>query len=563
MRFLLGSGPRVRAGKTASNPLRGDSFEGLAAPSPAEDRRCFGKVAVNPWLTVGPALIVLAGLWRWRAGIGHRAVVAGRLVLVVVAVSLAAAALWALWPDANLGVPQGVEASRGLSLRVADCPQECAPFAARWARAVLGLEIPRGGVSAGATPAAVLANLLYDAISVPGVIEVVPVERVVEDGAQGSGQWAILVHRTGHLHVVAGKVMIEGRPWYHVLHGQSGAALLSAEDIRHGHFAEAWRITGGGTGPAVRVGSTLLRLDKLYHHFGGVPAEKELECSFTVSNEGPETVVVDTPRSSCACTVVAPSQVSQLEPGGQLHVAVKFRSASAPAQRHKVYLSFSEKRSGASSRLALDVLASQREGMRVSETRLDFGRVVGGRPYARTLRLEEVPTDRFRLTDVVSHDFPLQWRAERSKTDSGLWAYVVRLELTPPREPLGLHRGEVRIFTTSAVRPRISIPVQFEVQAPVRAVPGALALGNIPVGVAQRRQIEIATDLETPVTIAVQAAPPECRVKVPPGVGKPRVDITITLERPGIWQGELVLAARAAGQEYCLVVPCAAYGVGP
>lgn len=257
MRFFLGSGPRARAGKTASNPLRGDSFEGFSAPRPAEDRRCFGKVAVNPRLTVGPALIVLAGLWRWRAGFGHRAVVAGRLVLVVVAVSLAAAALWALWPKANLGVPQGVEASRGLSLRVAECPQECAPFAARWARAVLGLEIPRGGVSAGATPAAVLANLLYDAISVPGAIEVMPVERIFEDGAQGSAHPAILVHQTGHLYVVAGKILVGGRPWYHVLHGETGAALHSAEEIRHGHFVEAWRIAGGGGGPALRVGSTL------------------------------------------------------------------------------------------------------------------------------------------------------------------------------------------------------------------------------------------------------------------------------------------------------------------
>jgi len=540
-------------------------YKGLAGETSCG---CFGRVETSPWLTAGIGMLAVIALWVLRPGekaaAGKLFRTAAGLATAVLCVSLVALGIRGLWimaatavqqEDAGLATvgPAGPEA----------CPADCLRFAVRLARAELGLEVGAENTEPELADASkALTALLYDAAGAGGKVEPVPLERLLEEPMDGAVPPVLLVHRTGHLEVLVGAVRTEVGVYYQVLHGEAGVRLASAQDLRHGGFSKAWRIAGAGVGVPVRVGQTEVRLDKIYHNFGELAAEQEAECVFSVANSGTRPVVMDAPTSSCGCVVASPAEAKELAPGDKLAVAVKVRWAAVTSLRHKVFLTFREQ-TGTQTRVALDVLACQRMSLKLSANRLDFGQVSGAKTYMQTVRLEEVPTDRFEVKAVDVGSLPLDWQIQRLATPEGLRQYRLQLRLTPRGLSVGRHVGDLRLTTTSRLRPTVTIPVQFQVQPPVRAIPSIVSVGIVPVGQPQRHMVDLVCD-EGPIQeISVAQTPPACRVELPGQGGGHRVALTIVLSAPGIWREEVVLAVRTSEKQHRVVVPCVGFGATP
>lgn len=511
-------------------------------------------------------LVALAAVRPGPASRADKALrTAAAITIAILAVALVAGGLRAFWLLSETGVQRQTVSPAALDVPLPQrCPADCLRFAVRLARAELGLAVgQRDADQPPADASKAVASLLWEAAAAPGKLERVPPERLLEEATDGPLPPVLLVHRTGHLEVLVGALRTEAQVYYQVLHGEVGMRLARAEELRQGHFSEAWRIRGTNGPVPVRVGASEVRLDKIYHNFGEVAAEQPMHCTFWVANAGPGPIVLERPASSCGCVVVRPAQTKELAPGQKLAVEVNARSNAATSQRHKVYLSFREPTTGLKTPLALEILACQRTSLNLAPNRLDFGQVSAAKTYEQTVRLEEVPTDRFEITAVQGGSLPVAWELEPPATANGLRQYRLRVRLRPQGLALGRHEGELRITTTSAIRPTITLPVRFEVLPAVRAIPSVVSVGTARLGQPQRQEVELLSDAGPILDVSVEKKPAGCTVELPAQRGGSRVALTIVLSQPGVWRQDVVLAVRTEAQQHRVVLPCVGFGTEP
>jgi hypothetical protein len=92
----------------------------------------------------------------------------------------------------------------------------------------------------------------------------------------------------------------------------------------------------------------------------------------------------------------------------------------------------------------------------------------------------------------------------------------------------------------------------------VKAVPGAVALGEVRVGDPCHEQIRFSSRSgEIPSVEAVET-PVEVTARVDRSA-EPLLDLTILLGEPGIWQGVVKVKLRIGSRSESVEIPCAAF----
>jgi len=301
-------------------------------------------------------------------------------------------------------------------------------------------------------------------------------------------------------------------------------------------------------------------VSEVCHDFGVVTPGEELKTEFLLSNPGSTAVLLGEPGTSCRCTTTTPLKGLELGPGETRRFGVSVTPARVPAQRHSISLTFFEKGTGESKRVNLWLVASSPESAHWTPPSLDFGQVVPGKQYSRTVTISEVSADRFVLKKIDTDDLPLAHEVAESKDGDGLCTYRIRLTLKPDDSWSGEHAGELCLVTDSRVQPRVTIPVRFEIAPVVRAVPSVVSLGTAVVGELRERRVRLVSRSGEAVTVKIVSVPKECSVEVDQRGRSPELIVRVKLNAPGIWQDIIRGNVRTASTEEAIEIRCVGYG---
>jgi hypothetical protein len=395
-----------------------------------------------------------------------------------------------------------------------------------------------------------------------GSVRPVALTAMVEGLKPGARTRVLLADRNDHLYLLIGLIEEEGQARCQFLHGDSSVLLLSKPELLAAGFRGAWELTGppGGAVP-VRVGSGSLSANTVLHNFGQVRPEQDFRTTFVLKNTGAVPLVVGKPAPSCSCTTTAVTEATGLAPGETLEVPVNVHTSDTISMRQFVQLTVSERDNYASRSLMLTLTGSQFGAMKVVPRALSFGTVVPGRPVTQTFLMEETTTDRFTIRRVEPGTLPVAHQVKVSEDHHGLRVYQVRCTLRVDESASGRHAEVLSVKTDSRLYPNVSIPVTYEVAPFAAAVPGAVALGEVPVGEPRRQEVRFTSRAGAPTSVEVEEAPAgvTAEVAADPKAG-PLLTLTVTLDKPGIWQGVVKAGVRSGARRETIVIPCAAYG---
>jgi hypothetical protein len=431
-----------------------------------------------------------------------------------------------------------------------------------FARALLGLDPTRGAKSRFESATDVL-EVLREETQYHGAIERISVEGALDALSVGAPQPALLVDKANHIHVLLGKIDVQGQSLYQFIHGDSPVTLLSRGEALSIGFRTAWRLSGGGDGVVVDVGSNPVHFDKLFENFGEVPYDAKVDCTWLITNRGHSPIVIGRPSLSCGCTTTDLVDKTELLPNVPHRFRVTVQSANAASLRHLVLLSFVDKQTTSVHPIPLHLFGSQRELKKVSPKSLDFGTVLPGRAYSRSITIHEVPTERFAIQKIVCGNVPMEWKIDESRDSLGYRIYIVTCNLIPAEAADGRQEGVLTITTNSRFAPSVVVPVSFEVAPLVTLRPSVIALGDVPIGQRVTRFVEIDARDSAPVSVTVDEPTEGIQVDVPAPGEKPEMRVHCVVPKVGIWQGVIKGKVAVGKSVVPIEVPCVGVGVNP
>lgn len=549
----------------------------VAGASGASVCPCFGFFSTSPWLTALMDCSVLVALFVFRpshAGWGRDAMTdvgtrrllvrAGCLLFTISTTAVVFAS--GVLAQSKAGQQRNVASMPNVGPPFillgdpADCSATCISTIGALARAELGLD-PAWPDHTIPTDAKKLLSMLREAAkSVDSSIQAVPVEEVLSNMVASTIPPVVLVSRDDHLCLLLGAIDVDGELMYQLLHGDSAVTLATKAKLLKAGFKEAWRLKGKGAGVPIEVGTSCeLLVNRVLHNFGEVKPDESLHCKFQLTNTGLGTIIVDKPRTSCGCTTTDLSKARKLRPGETTDVEVFVQSKGSPSMEESVVLTAFEQDSSIPRHQELLLLGCQRPLMAVVPSSIDFGTVVPGEAYYRTVRMNEVDTDEFTVTRVDSGKVPITHEVVEAQNADGLSTYRIQLGLKVDHKWVGKQLGELTIATSSRFRPQLKIPVRFEVQPNVRVEPSVMAFGAVKAGrISQQRVQIVSRDAEAP-RVQVVSVPKECSVKIAEESLSSALIATVQLNRVGVWQDSIkVQVANSKGKE-AIEINCTAY----
>lgn len=443
------------------------------------------------------------------------------------------------------------------------CAVQCIHTTLTMARAELRLDPTKSESQPHSDLDAVLDSLVQQGEDIGSTIARVPVEEVLDDLSEGPNRPSVLVHSTGHLYILLGTIRVSDRLLCQVVHGKSPISLVSPQVLKDEAFRKAWKfVRSEDAWVPLRVGSTMIEIDRLWHNYGEVLPDSNLECTFHLRNTGNVAVVLDRPFTSCNCTVPHMQDKTELRPGSVLDVTLRTKPPNSPSLRQPILLTLYERGTGTPRHVTLEVLGTHQKPMEIIPPHVDFGEVIPGHAYSRTVRLVEFPTDRFALKSVDVGALPLTYTVEKTNSPHGLRTYRVHLQLVPHQEDtVGRHGSEIVLIPDGQTSTPVTIPVLYAVVSSVTVVPSAVAFGTLNVGEPSERKVTFVSREGNSLTVHECHVPNGCVAEVTYGFDGPELILRLQLDKPGIWEG--VIRARVGSSlrhDRWFDIKCAAYG---
>ena len=444
--------------------------------------------------------------------------------------------------------------------RPLQCPGRCVPTTVAFARCALGLDPDDPKKQEGQNADAIFESLEREGKDIGSTIRRVTVADVIENIAEGPSPPVLLVHKTGHLYVLFGAIRVNDKLLYQVVHGNEAVSLIAKQVLLESDFQEAWRLENvKNAGVPIHIGSTVVEIDKLWHNFGEVFPDKPLECLFRIKNVGSKSVILQKPVVSCSCTVPNLTAATTLAPGATLNMVVTSRPPGNTSLRNTIELTFFEKGGVASREVQLSLIGSMRASMDVVPRELDFGVMVPGNLTSRIVSLVEKPTDRFTVKQVDAGDLHFVHDMKVTRGRDGLATYRLHLKLSIDDESPGEHEGSLVLTTDSHTRPKVTIPVKFKVEPPIRSVPSVISLGSITLGETHLSQVQFLSRDHKLLDIQVESHPDECEIRINKVANPPEMSVAFRLKTLGIWQGAVKVKAVTVSGEKIIEIKCIAY----
>ena len=438
---------------------------------------------------------------------------------------------------------------------------DCVPVVERFARAELGLDPTKFGHWQ--TPTDLLALLKTESANNGGEVVVRSVNKCLDElearPETGSADAVLLIHPKGHVYLLLGTVMIGDVLTYQIIHGESAVWLIDKTTLERARFAEVWQFKTKAEGIPIAVGNGALTIDRHYVNFGKVLPSTTLETVVLFKNTGEKPLVFTKPEVTCRCTVAEGLADSELAPGDSREMKLSFQTSAGSSERHPVFVKVFEKGTGLSNRIEIVLMASQQQSMMIEPMSLDFGKVVKGETYERTINITEVPTDRFSILAITSENQPIRGTFESSSERGGLKTYRIKVLFTPDENsPVPL--GKVfTIETDSLLRPKVPIPYGYSVLPDVFVEPSIISLGNVEVGTMVKKSFLIMARNENELQCKVVSIPVNCKVAIVQNGNPTELSFQVAPRELGVWQGKLIIEFKTSEREGVLEIDCVGY----
>jgi hypothetical protein len=250
---------------------------------------------------------------------------------------------------------------------------------------------------------------------------------------------------------------------------------------------------------------------------------------------------------------------TELQPNESKEFKVSFTTSASASERHSIFLPVFEKGTGQSKRLEFLLLASQQQSMQIEPMMIDFGNVVAGEKYTRTINLTEVPTDRFSVTKISSNNQPIQGSFNTIGVRQGLKTYQAEILFSPNDKESDLSNNFFIIETNSILRPKVSIPYTFKLLSDISAEPSTISLGSMAIGETVEEKITITSRKHEIINCRIQKAPDNCNAEIVRQGNPTELLVRIKPNKSGIWQDKIFVAVKTSSREEVLEIDCVGY----
>jgi hypothetical protein len=239
----------------------------------------------------------------------------------------------------------------------------------------------------------------------------------------------------------------------------------------------SWVLLGVGDG-TVRAAAWSDRLfPQNRHDFGPVPRGAVVKHDFLLVNHLAEPVTILGLRPSCGCTsgranasVVGPGQTAVIEAQMDTRNFVGVKSTVLYVSLMTAGGKEAEAGLGVSSTILSDVV--------LNPGSIDFGAVLRGQSPSRTLTIDRINLEGWRVHRMVSGSRVLSAQLVETSRQGGAVSYTLTVGLKPDA-PAGPVRDEIRILSNDPETPSIPVMVTAWIRGELTAAPSVLSMGQV------------------------------------------------------------------------------------
>ena len=255
--------------------------------------------------------------------------------------------------------------------------------------------------------------------------------------------------------------------------------------------------------PQVAGAAPRIAVPERVFDFGPVERGTRLEHVFRIVNEGDSELRIEQVKSSCGCTVALAS-ARDLPPGGEGRVHVTLDTARMAGPTTKVVNVYTN--DPAESIVGLSMTGQIRSDLVVAPSPLYLGRVHHGEPTRREVSIKPGGVHAAHRVTHVEHSSAFLRTTLEPQPDGPGQRLVVELDRGVP---LGRLSESVRLFTTSAREPIMTLTVLGSVEGDVAVLPPQIAFGVARPGDAPERELVIRNRSRRPFAVTRVAVPDE------------------------------------------------------
>jgi hypothetical protein len=241
-------------------------------------------------------------------------------------------------------------------------------------------------------------------------------------------------------------------------------------------------------------GDSHIEIDRMFYNFGYLKRDnKGYIASFTIRNIGGNPIIVGDPQTSCSCTTVASTTKGVLQPEEErtIQIRVSAPKGDEEAFLNKVLMSFTDSGTDAKHNIMWYLSGNiEKSPIKVIPSALDFGEIVEGKKYNRSIRLAGVGNTQFKVLHIEGLKPYIKTEIKRITNSNGRQEYLIPIDLRDwPDTPSG--KETIIIKTDFPKQKIIHVPVKAEKVLPFSISPSKITWGFVNPGETKTKEIQI------------------------------------------------------------------------
>jgi len=373
----------------------------------------------------------------------------------------------------------------------------------------------------------------------------------------------MLLHASGHYHVLLGTVQQDNATYGQLVHGESLPFLVPIRNLISGTYVSGWaaipRKAGGTASVPLVLGTSSVEMQRLWHTFGMVASDETLNTTIMLRNGGPSNLVLSHHvESSCSCAVTAVEGGPVLKPGEEAKLTIQLATGHEPANKQELWPQIYEQGSGASRRLRILLYANQPKRFEVVPSKLDFGTIRRNDPVTRLVHIRPVHTDPFRVLSAETNGLPFAVDITEVSAVKQPAAYRLMLTYVENAIASGSYDGRISLKTSSELSSTIEIPLHFSIPPDFSAEPSILSYGTVNTGPLTPRHVRLSGPGLSRATIKVITHPPGFSTGLERSAEACNLIVRGELSRVGVLNEALVVEIKLNAAVQLVRIPCVA-----
>ena len=231
------------------------------------------------------------------------------------------------------------------------------------------------------------------------------------------------------------------------------------------------------------------------YDFGEVKGVDRIEHIYKFHNEGKADLKIDKVKTSCGCTAALLS-AKVIPPGkeGEIKTTFTFGRRQGKQTKH-IYVSSNDP-DEPNEKLTL-------KGVIVPVVSVEPNNIYFRDPQKerkKKVTISQTLDEELKLGEITTHRNLVDTKLEEATGEGGKKLYTLEVSIKPDMEP-GHYSDSVTIATNYKDKPKINIPIRFNIRGDIEAIPSRVNLGALTPGQEVTRKLRIINRKKTPFAI--------------------------------------------------------------